>query len=148
MYNFKLIDDEKIKLIDDDVLIYKDNKLYTFIINNKRLLVLDYPCELYNSMEDLRISGKMNYIRMKEIIFEKNLDDIKLISNDSGRIKISFFFFPRFSDCKISRSVAFAECVFFSQRENENYTLRYDRICCQFMVAVEKERAFICCCHG
>lgn len=90
MYNFKLIDDEKIKLIDDDALIYKDNKLYTFIITNKRLLVLDYPSGLYNSMEDLRISGKMNYIRMKEIVFERNIDDIKLIFNDSGRTKISF----------------------------------------------------------
>ena len=90
IYNFDLLNDEEIKLIDDNVLIYKDNKLYTFIITNKRLLVLDYPSGLYNSMEDLRISGKMNYIRMKEIIFERNLDDIKLISNDSGKIKISF----------------------------------------------------------
>ena len=90
MYNFDLLSDEEIKLIDDDVLIYKDSKLYTFIITNKRLLVLDYPSELYNSMEDLRISGKMNYIRMKEIIFERNLDDIKFLSNESSKIKIIF----------------------------------------------------------
>ena len=90
MYNFKLIDDEKIILIVDDVLIYKDNKLYTFIITNKRLLVLDYPSELYNSMEDLRISGKMNYIRMKEIVFERNLDDIIFVFKEGSKIKISF----------------------------------------------------------
>ena len=90
MYNFELINGEEIKLIDDDVLIYKDNKLYTFIITNKRLLVLDYPSGLYNSMEDLRISGKMNYIRTKEIIFEKNLDDIKFLSKESVKIKICF----------------------------------------------------------
>ena len=53
MYDFNLLDQEEIKLIIDDVLIYKDNKLYSFIITNKRLLVLDYPSPLCNSMEDL-----------------------------------------------------------------------------------------------
>ena len=90
MYNFNLINNEEIRLIVDDVLVYSDNKLYTFIITNKRLLVLDYPSGLYNSMEDLRIAGKMNYVRMKEIIFEKELNDIKKVYKVDDKNRITF----------------------------------------------------------
>ena len=90
MYNFDLINGEEIKLIVDNVFIYRDNKLYTFIITNKRLLILDYPSGLYNSMEDLRITSKMNYVRMKEVIFEKGLDDIKNVSKIRKKNRITF----------------------------------------------------------
>ena len=88
MYNFKLLDNEEIKLIDDDVLI-KD-KVYTIIITNKRLLVLDYPSGLYNSNEDLRISGKLNYIKMKEIVLDININNIKKVEKNNELSKIVF----------------------------------------------------------
>ena len=90
MYNFNLLNNEKIKKIFDDVLIYKDNKLYTIIITNKRLLILDYPSGIHNSMEDLRISGKMNYVKMKEIIFDVEISFIKEVSKQDDIIKIIF----------------------------------------------------------
>ena len=90
MYNFKLLDNEEIILIDDNVLVKDRDNLYTVIITNKRLLVLDYPSNVYNSMEDLRISGKINYVKMKEIILEKKLDEIKRIDKSSEFSKIIF----------------------------------------------------------
>lgn len=90
MYNFELLNDEKIKKIIDDVLIYTDNKRYTFIITNQRLLILDYPSGYHNSMEDLRISGKMNYVRMKEIILEKNINDIDRVLHEVDKYVIKF----------------------------------------------------------
>ena len=90
MYNFDLLNDEEIKLIVPEVLLYKDNKLYTFIITNKRLLILDYPSPLHNSMEDLRISGKMNYIKMKEIVIQKELSSIKEVIKNKDMIVIKF----------------------------------------------------------
>ena len=66
---------------------YNDNKLYSFIITNKRILILDYPSGYHNSMEDLRMSGKINYVRMKEIILAKKIEDIKEISNEKNIIR-------------------------------------------------------------
>ena len=79
MYNFKLLNNEEIVLIDDDVLIKNKDYKYTIILTNKRLLVLDYPSNTFNSMEDLRISGRINYVKMKEIILAKSLSNIKHI---------------------------------------------------------------------
>ena len=90
MYNYKLLDNEEIKLIMDDVLILSNHKLYTFIITNMRLLVLDYPSDIHNSMEDLRISGRTNYVKMKEILFEEKLINIKKIILDNDMVTISF----------------------------------------------------------
>ena len=75
MYDFKLNKNEEIKLISDNTIIYtaKEEKNITCIITNQRLLMLDYPSGIHNSAEDLRISGKMNYIRKKEIIEEIDL---------------------------------------------------------------------------
>ncbi len=87
MYDFDLLKNEKIKKIIDDVLVYNDNKLYSFIITNKRILILDYPSGYHNSMEDLRMSGKINYVRMKEIILAKKIEDIKEISNEKNIIR-------------------------------------------------------------
>lgn len=90
MYNFKLEDNEEIKLIVDDVLICENNRLYTFIITNKRLLILDYPSNICNSFEDLRISGRLNYVKMKEIVVDKDINDIKRISIKEDMVKILF----------------------------------------------------------
>lgn len=91
MYDFKLNKNEIIKIISDDGVIYanKEERNVTFIITNLRLLILDYPSGIYNSAEDLRISGKMNYIRKKEIISEINLDDIVSITKEIDYYKIA-----------------------------------------------------------
>ena len=52
--------------------------------------MLDCPSNVYNSMEDLRISGKINYVKMKEIILEKKLNEIKKIDDRSEFSKIIF----------------------------------------------------------
>ena len=90
MYNLKLNKNEKIILIDDYVLIKNNSEYLTVIITNKRLLVLDYPSQVYNSNEDLRISGRLNYIKMKEIILERKLTEISKITDDSKYSKIIF----------------------------------------------------------
>ena len=90
MYDFKLNKNEEIKLISDNTIIYTDieEKNVTSIVTNQRLLILDYPSGIYNSAEDLRISGKMTYIRKKEIICEIKLQKIKSIINDKDYYKI------------------------------------------------------------
>lgn len=92
MYDFKLNENEKIKLISDNAIIYTTkNKInVTCIITNKRLLILDYPSGVHNSAEDLRISGKMTYIRKKEVIGEIDLKDIENIIKESDYYKIEF----------------------------------------------------------
>ena len=92
MYDFKLEENEKIELISDNTIIYFDNesKKYTTIITNKRLLILDYPSNIYNSMEDLRASGKMIYIKKKEVILEMFLDNIVLLNDEKKFYKIVF----------------------------------------------------------
>ncbi len=78
MYDFKLLDNEKIKFITDDSKIYEKNNYenYTIIITNLRLLVLNYPSNINNSMEDLRSSQRLFYIKKKEVIFEIDLNKI------------------------------------------------------------------------
>lgn len=90
MYDFKLNRNEKIKLISDNTLIHTSagNKELTCIITNQRMLILDYPSGMYNSAEDLRISGKISYIRKKEMIEEINLEDIKSIIKENNHHKL------------------------------------------------------------
>ena len=90
MYDFKLKNNEEIRLISDDTIIYTDNEEIneTCIITNQRLLILDYPSGIYNSAEDLRISGKMTYIRKKEIVAEINLKDITSITKENNYYRI------------------------------------------------------------
>ena len=78
MYDFKLLDNEKIKIIKDNSKIYEKNNYenYTIIITNLRLLVLNYPSNINNSMEDLRSSQRLFYIKKKEVIFEIDLNKI------------------------------------------------------------------------
>ena len=66
----------------------KKAKKYTSIITNKRLLILDYPGSIHNSMEDLRISGKTSYIRKKEVISEIYLSDIVSLDDKKQFYKI------------------------------------------------------------
>lgn len=87
MYDFELGKNEKIKLISDDVIVGPQDKLCTVIITNKRLLVLAYPSMLYNAAEDLRMIGRINTIKMKEIIFETNIDNIKKICKENNYSK-------------------------------------------------------------
>ena len=90
MYDFKLEQNEEIKLISDNTIIYfdKESKNYTSIITNKRLLILDYPSGVHNSAEDLRISGRMTYIRKKEVILEIYLNDMVSLENEKQFYKI------------------------------------------------------------
>lgn len=92
MYDFKLNKGEEIKLISDNTIVYTINeeKNVTCIITNKRLLFLDYPSGIHNSAEDLRISGKMTYIKKKEVIGEIDLKDIENITRESDYYKIEF----------------------------------------------------------
>ena len=88
MFNFTLEDNEKILLIDDNVMI--DDNYYTGIITTKRFLIMAYPSNLYNSNEDLRASGKLNYIKMLEPILDKYLNEIKEIVFDNKYDKVIF----------------------------------------------------------
>lgn len=90
MYDFKLEQNEEVKLISDNTIIYfdKESKNYTSIITNKRLLILDYPSGVHNSAEDLRISGRMTYIRKKEVISEIYLNDMISLENEKQFYKI------------------------------------------------------------
>lgn len=90
MYDFKLNDMEEIKLISDDTIVFTDReeRNVTCIITNMRLLILEYPGGLYNSAEDLRISGKLNYIKKKEIVVEINLNDILAINEEKNYYKL------------------------------------------------------------
>lgn len=90
MYNFELEKNEEIILISDNTIILdKDNKFST-IITNKRILILDYPSSYHNSQEELRILGRINYVRQKEVIFSQNLDNIKDINNKEDYVEILF----------------------------------------------------------
>ena len=90
MYDFKLNKNEEIKLISDNSIVYttKQEKNVTCIITNKRLLIFDYPSGVHNSAEDLRISGKMTYIKKKEVIGEIDLKNIENITRESDYYKI------------------------------------------------------------
>ena len=92
MYDIKLMDNEKILLISDNSLIYNSNyeKVYTTIITNYRFLVLDFPSNKNNSLEDLRTSQRLNYINKKEIILSIKLDNINDITKQDDYYKIDF----------------------------------------------------------
>ena len=91
MYDILFNKNEEIQLISDDTKIYiqKTYKTYTCIITNQRLLILDYPSSYHNSKEDLRISGKMPYIRKKEVISSVDLKDIISIDYKNKYCKIN-----------------------------------------------------------
>lgn len=88
MFNLKLLDDEEIKLIDNDVLLKTDSDYInvTVIITNKRLLILDYP----KGLDALKFGKMINYPEKKEIFFGCNLDDITLIGEENDFHKYMF----------------------------------------------------------
>lgn len=90
MYDFKLNKNEEVKLISDNTVVYTGNeeRKATCIITNQRLLILDYPSGIHNSAEDLRISGKMAYIRKKEVIGEIDLKNIENIIQETDYHRI------------------------------------------------------------
>ena len=81
---------EEIKLINDELqILVNDNwKKYSVIITNFRLLILDFPNQYRNSLEDLRTSQRLYYVRKKEIVFEIKLKNLKKIKNDNNTIKM------------------------------------------------------------
>ena len=84
MYDIKFLEVEKIELISDNTVLCINNEMKkcSSIITNLRYLILDYPGLLYNSAEDLRISGKGYYVRKKEVIFEINIKEIDEVTED------------------------------------------------------------------
>lgn len=74
MFNLKLLDDEEIKLVENDVLLKTNNDYLniTIVITNKRLLMLDYP----KGLDALKFGKMINYPRYLEVIFECDLNDI------------------------------------------------------------------------
>ena len=92
MYDIKLMDNEKVLLISDNSLIYNSNyeKEYTTIITNYRFLILDFPSNENNSLEDLRTSQRLTYIKKKEVILSIKLDDINDITKQNDYYKIAF----------------------------------------------------------
>ena len=77
MYNFELMDDEKVIRIFDEVFIKQgeDEKNTTIILTNKRLLFLDY-INVNEGLEVLRIARGAEYIRYKETYYQIGLNDI------------------------------------------------------------------------
>ena len=84
MYNLNLLNNEKINFISDTSKILESNNYneYTIIITNLRFLILNYPNDSKNSMEDLKCSRNLYYIPKKEIVYEINIDDIIKINID------------------------------------------------------------------
>lgn len=82
MYNFNFIDNEELIAIFDNVLVKQNEneKITTIALTNKRLLFLDYVTN--DGAEALRIINKMNLVRTKEVYYQVNLEDIKIL-NDS-----------------------------------------------------------------
>lgn len=73
MYNFGLIDGEKIIEVFDDVWICQgsNEKNTTIALTNKRLLFMDY--DKYDSKEVLRIAQGLDYMRFKEVYYKIDL---------------------------------------------------------------------------
>ena len=78
MYEFDKLNNEKIILISDDSFLKVDEnwKNISSIVTNKRLILLDYPSNINNYEETLRVSRGMDYVRKKEVLFNINLDEI------------------------------------------------------------------------
>ena len=92
MYDIKLMDNEKILLLSDNSLIYNSNyeKVYTTIITNYRFLILDFPSNKNNSLEDLRTSQRLTYINKKEVILSIKLNGITNITKQDDYYRIDF----------------------------------------------------------
>lgn len=80
MYNFNLMEDEKIvEIFDEEWVKQGENvKVTTIALTNKRLLFLDY-INMNDGIEVLRIARGVSYVRNKEVYYQINLVDIHLI---------------------------------------------------------------------
>ena len=86
MYNFDFLKNEELVQIFEDVWIAQgeNGKNTTIALTNQRLLFLDYDNN--DPRENLRISGKLNYIRYKEVYYMINLESVKSITNNDTYI--------------------------------------------------------------
>lgn len=77
MYNFELMDNEKVIKIFDEILIKQEDnqKTTTIVLTDKRLLFLDYVTPNEGS-EVLRIARGANYIKYKEVYYQIDLNKI------------------------------------------------------------------------
>lgn len=82
MYNFNFIENEKLVEIFDEVLVKQNEneKNTTIALTNKRLLFLDYITN--DGLEVLRITNKMNLVRIKEVYYQIKLEDIKSVQEE------------------------------------------------------------------
>lgn len=90
MYNFDLLDGEKVIEIFDDIWISQGNKEKntTIALTNKRLLFMDY--DKYDFRETLRIGRGIDYMRTKEVYYKINIADINsLIKEDTYIIHLN-----------------------------------------------------------
>lgn len=80
MYNFNLLNDEKLIKVFDDIWISQNEKEKntTVALTNQRLLFMDYDKNDYR--EDLRVGRGVNYIRYKEVYYFLELKNINSIS--------------------------------------------------------------------
>ena len=81
MYEFEKLENEKIKLITDEVYLLKNDKkvLISAIVTDKRLILLDYEDRSNNYEEALRVGMNMDYLKKKYPILIVNNNDIKSI---------------------------------------------------------------------
>ena len=86
MYNFNFIENEELREVFNEVYVRQNNneKITTIVLTNKRLLFLDYITD--DELEVLRITNKMNLVRTKEVYYQLNLEDIKLLSEKEDYI--------------------------------------------------------------
>ena len=81
MYNFDLLNEEKIIYIAKEVYLKKEGTphLITVVVTNERIIFLDYPDKNFNYEEDLRIARGMDYLKQKEEIYSNYLLNIETI---------------------------------------------------------------------
>lgn len=86
MYNFNLEKNENVIGIFDDVLVGHNDieKSLSIAITNKRILFLDYqPIE---PLETLKGAHASSYIKIKEVIYSRYLEEIKELKKSSLQI--------------------------------------------------------------
>lgn len=86
MYNFGLIDDEKVIEVFDDIWVCQNDleKNTTIALTNKRILFMDY--DKYNSNEVMRIARGVDYMRFKEVYYKINIEDIEEVSKKDNYV--------------------------------------------------------------
>lgn len=85
MYNIKLLDNEQIKEIFDDILLKtgNDNIDVSVIITNMRFIILSIPKDI----ESFRVGRVINNPNYKEIIYETDINNIIDIKKEDNYYK-------------------------------------------------------------